>query len=206
MIAHLTGTLIERNPQSIILDVGGVGYEAFCSLGTYQNLPKAGEITSLHIHTYVREGEIVLFAFLELLEKQIFQRLIRVNGIGPRLALNILSGIPANHLIEALRTENLQRITAIPGVGKKMGERLILDLKDKLSDIQGELTKATSTAAVPLHQDLISVLQNLGYKRSAAEKALQDLSFSEDISLQEAVRQTLRQLSNESLTKTGVNQ
>jgi Holliday junction DNA helicase RuvA len=196
MIARLTGTLIEKCPQSIIIDVNGVGYEALCSLETYQYLPKTGETASVQIHTHVREDESILFAFFDVREKQIFQRLIRVNGVGPRLALNILSGISADKLIEALRAEDLLRITAIPGVGKKTGERLILDLKDKLLDIQGSISSTTGTATPPLYEDLLSVLQNLGYKRITAEKALRDLSFSEGTSLQEAVRQTLKQLGN----------
>lgn len=200
MIARLTGTLLERTPQSIIIDVGGVGYDILASLGTYQSLPPVGESTSLHIHTHVREDDIVLFGFSELREKKLFQLLIKVNGVGPRLAINILSGISTDQLIQALRSEDLIRITAIPGIGKKTGERLILDLKDKLIDLQvagaDPSTGPGLRSANPFRDDLISVLSNLGYKRNAAEKALRDIHFDENISLQDAVRQTLKELGN----------
>ncbi len=206
MIAQLTGTLTESTPQSLIIDVKGIGYEVLLSLATYQRLPEPGKTVSLHIHTHVREDELVLFGFWNVREKQLFKRLIRVNGVGPRLALNILSGISAEQLIDALRREDLIRITSIPGVGKKTGERLILDLKDKLVDLQGGDGNggAGPSRQAPLHEDLLSVLLNLGYKRNLAEKALQELNFAADTPLQEAIRLTLQQLGGNA-TRSGVN-
>ncbi len=199
MIAFLTGKLINKSPNGIILDVSGVGYELLASLETYQALPATGEQASVHVHTHVREDEIVLFGFSEIREKVLFRRLIRVNGVGARLALNILSGIATEELIHALRTEDLVRITAIPGIGKKTGERLILDLKDKLLDLQGiddANASPNDKAGTPLFDDLLSVLLNLGYKKGSAEKALRQLQFEDGMTLQEAVRLTLKQLGN----------
>jgi Holliday junction DNA helicase RuvA len=196
MIASLTGQLREKHPTHLIIDVNGVGYAVFASLGTYQQLPEQGESVTLLIHTNVREDDIVLFGFIEHREKQLFQKLIKVNGVGPRLALNILSGIATNELIQALRAEDTARITSIPGIGKKTAERIVLDLKDKLVDLQGitDLKTATSTDKNNFRDDLLSVLQNLGYKRGAAERALHDVALDEVSSLQEAVRLTLRNL------------
>ena len=196
MIARLKGTLVERTPQVLVIDVQGVGYEIFASLETYQQLPSVGQPAPLHIHTHVREDEIILFGFLELREKHLFKRLIRVNGVGPRLALNILSGISTDQLLEALRTEDMIRMTAMPGVGKKTAQRLILDLKDKIIEMQSHGDSATPQGTYPLHQDLISVLVNLGYKRPKAEQALRQLRFEPDTTLQDAVRETLKHLGN----------
>ncbi len=197
MIACLNGTLIEKNPHSSIVDVNGVGYEVFSSLETYQRLPEVNEPTTLLVYTHVRETEIVLFGFYSQTEKQLFQLLIQVNGVGPKLALNILSGIATEELIRAITSGDIVRMTSIPGVGKKTAERLILDLKDKITKLSGTWSDSTTPAAPTVHDiqsDLISVLQNLGYKTNQAEKAVQELHFDEDTPLQEAVRQTLKHL------------
>lgn len=196
MIARLTGTLVEKSPNALILDINGVGYEVLSSLGTYQKLPSLGECTVLHIYTHVREDDIILFGFHELTEKQLFKKLIKVNGVGPKLALNVLSGISAADLIQSLLGSDLIRITAIPGIGKKTAERMILDLKDKVVDLIGEgaASRPDSDTSGQFRDDLISVLTNLGYKRPLAERALHDISFDEESTLQDAVRLTLRHL------------
>lgn len=196
MIARLQGTLIEKVPTHVIINVAGVGYEALISLSTYQRLPATGTAVELTIHTHVREDEITLFGFADAQEKKIFQKLIRVNGIGPRLAMSILSGIAAQELIEALATEDLLRLTSIPGIGKKTAERMIVDLKDKLMELRLPAAQQEAGAATPAHfrEDLLSVLVNLGYKRNTAEQALREVPFDEGLKLEEAVRQTLRYL------------
>jgi len=195
MIASLKGTLLTKDLSHLIIDVGGVGYQVFASLGTYQRLPAIGEAITLHIHTNVREDDILLFGFIEMREKKLFQKLIRVNGVGPRLALNILSGIASDDLVRALQLEDTTRITAIPGIGKKTAERMILDLKDKLVDLQvTELPGSGTPSEARFREDLLSVLQNLGYKRGAAEQAIRQVPLTDVTSLQDAVRQTLRTL------------
>lgn len=195
MIASLKGTLLTKDLSHLIIDVGGVGYQVFASLGTYQRLPAVGEAITLHIHTNVREDDILLFGFMEMQEKKLFQKLIRVNGVGPRLALNILSGIASDDLVRALQLEDTARITSIPGIGKKTAERMILDLKDKLVDLQvAKLPGSNTPSETRFREDLLSVLQNLGYKRGAAEQAIRQVPLADVTSLQDAVRQTLRTL------------
>lgn len=203
MIAFLTGILREKSPTCLVIDVNGVGYEVFASLGTYQQLPDQDETVSLFIYTNVREDDILLFGFMDRREKQLFQKLIKVNGVGPRLALNILSGISTDELIQALRTEDTVRITGIPGIGKKTAERIVLDLKDKLVDLQGmtTLSLAAGKESHNFREDLLSVLLNLGYKRAVAERALREIPLEEVSSLQEAVRQTLRTLGDQGRKK-----
>ena len=205
MIASLTGQLREKHPTHLIIDVHGVGYAVFVSLGTYQQLPEQDNNVTLLIHTNVREDDIILFGFMEHREKQLFQKLIKVNGVGPRLALNILSGIATHELIQALRAEDTGRITAIPGIGKKTAERIILDLKDKLADLESlsDLPTARGTEKDNFRDDLLSVLQNLGYKRPVAERALRQIELDEISSLQEAVRLTLRSLGENNQKKVG---
>lgn len=203
MIAALTGILQDKNPTYLVLDVSGVGYQVCASLGTYQQLPELGETVCLFIHTNVREDDILLFGFMDLGEKHLFQKLIKVNGVGPRLAINILSGISANELLQALRAEDKARITAIPGIGKKTAERIILDLKDKLADMPGLTPLPTTSQASPgqFREDLLSVLQNLGYKRGSAEQALEYVPLDDVSTLQEAVRLTLRSLGEQTRKK-----
>jgi len=196
MISRLSGILIDSLPEGLTVDVSGVGYQVLTSLNTFQKLPQSGESVTLLIHTNVREDDILLFGFLEEREKTLFQQLIKVNGVGPRLALNILSGINSDDLISALQAEDKARITAIPGIGKKTAERIILDLKDKVSRLAGSaaLKSIAGTAPRQFRDDLVSVLQNLGYKRAAAEQAIQDVALSDINTLQDAVRETLRHL------------
>lgn len=170
MIAHLRGRLVAKRPGQAIVETGGVGYDVTISVPTFSELPAAGSEVALHIHTHVREDALALFGFLRADEKLLFERLISVSGIGPKLAITILSGMPAAAMIGAIRGNDLARLTKIPGIGRKTAERLVLELKDKL-DAFGP-APAGRSAATPLEEDVVSALTNLGYQRPAAERAL----------------------------------
>lgn len=197
MIASLNGILSYRMPDHIIVDVGGVGYKLSVSQQTFSRLPAVREKVFLFIYTSVREDDISLFGFLEEGEKRIFQRLIAVNGIGPKLALTILSGIQAQDLVEALHREDLVRLTAIPGIGKKTAERMILDLKDKLAEFltEGQAKAVPIDGKRRLFEEAISALVNLGYNRSLAERTLSQIPLTDGVLLETAIRQALRILS-----------
>jgi len=174
MIAHLRGRLLEKHPNRIIVDVQGVGYEAHVPLSTFYEMPEPGGEIALRVHTHVREEALSLYGFVTLLELQLFERLIGVSGIGPKLALAVLSGIEPNELIAAVRHGNVARLTAIPGVGKKTAERIGLELKDKLAaflPVEGAASVPAS-AGESLRTDVLSALINLGYHRPLAERAL----------------------------------
>lgn len=195
MIARLSGTLAAKTPTQAIIDTQGVGYEVWISLATYQRLPEVGGAITLMVHTHVREDELVLFGFLDAREKQLFKKLLKVSGLGPRLAINILSGISATDLIAALASEDIFRLTTIPGVGKKTAERMVIELKDKIVELAAADQATREPAPASLFQeDLLSVLVNLGYKRSMAERALRKVPLARDTTLEEAVRLTLRHL------------
>jgi holliday junction DNA helicase RuvA len=172
MIAHLRGTLLSKRPNQAIVDAHGVGYDVAISVATFSEMPAAGAEVALHIHTHVREDALSLYGFLRLSEKQLFEKLLTVSGIGPKLAITILSGMPADEMVGAIRGGDLARLTRIPGIGKKTAERMVLELRDKLPATTG--TAETSAAmATPVEEDVVSALVNLGYQRAAAEKALQ---------------------------------
>jgi Holliday junction DNA helicase RuvA len=197
MIALLRGTLLDKAPNRLILDVGGVGYDVQVPLSTYYVLGDPGAPISLRIHTHVREEAIALFGFATELELGLFERLIAISGIGPKLALAVLSGIEPAELIKAIRLQDVARLTAIPGIGKKTAERIGLELKDRLpAALQG--TGPAAVSASPRDQmrdDLLSALMNLGYQRSAAEKALeQALEQSPDVVFELALKDALRRL------------
>jgi Holliday junction DNA helicase RuvA len=170
VIAHLRGQLAKRTPQEVVIDVGGVGYRVFVPLSTYYRLGEEGSAASLVIHTHVREDALSLFGFATAGEHSLFERLISVNGVGPKLALGILSGIDAPELVAAIRASDLVRLTRVPGVGKKTAERLILELKDKLPPTEGAPLASATPSAVKA--DLLSALANLGYSRHEAERAV----------------------------------
>lgn len=174
MIAHLRGVLLEKHPNQALVDVGGVGYDVTIPVSTFSRLPDAGKEASLHIHTHVREDLIALFGFLTKEERNVFERLISVSGIGPKLAVTVLSGLATEDLIAAVRNGDLVRLTRIPGVGKKTAERMVLELKDKLDVIPGASVKSMpqTPAMTPLEQDVLSALLNLGGQRAAAEAAM----------------------------------
>ncbi|MGH9521499.1 MAG: Holliday junction branch migration protein RuvA [Terriglobales bacterium] len=169
MIAHLRGRLLAKHPNQAIVEAGGVGYDVTISVPTFSEMPSAGNEVSLHIHTHVREDAIALFGFLRREEKQLFERLISVSGIGPKLAITILSGMAAAEMVAAIRGNDIARLTRIPGIGKKTAERMVLELRDKLEHF-GAAPAATPIS--PIEEDVVSALMNLGYARPAAERAL----------------------------------
>jgi Holliday junction DNA helicase RuvA len=174
MIGFLRGRLLEKHPDRLLVDVQGVGYEVAVPLSTFYSLPDAGGELSLRIHTHVREDHIALFGFATVLEQQLFERLIGVSGIGPKIALAALSGIEPAALVRAVRTADVARLTGIPGIGKKTAERIALELKDKLP--AGGAAAGGAVMEPPgegdQRDDLLSALVNLGYQRAAAEKAI----------------------------------
>jgi holliday junction DNA helicase RuvA len=171
MIAHLRGKLISRHPNDVIVETMGVGYDVTISVPTFSELPPAGSEVALHIHTHVREDQIALYGFLRPEEKQLFEKLITVSGIGPKLAITILSGMPSEDLARSIRGNDLVRLTKIPGIGRKTAERMVLELRDKLPPAgTSEVHVIPSLSAT--QEDVLSALMNLGYQKAAAEKAL----------------------------------
>jgi holliday junction DNA helicase RuvA len=175
MIALLRGTLVDKNPNRLILEAGGVGYDVQVPLSTFYVLGEPGTAVTLRIHTHVREDALALFGFATPLELTLFERLIAINGIGPKLALAVLSGIEPADLIRAIRSQDVARLTAIPGIGKKTAERIGLELKDRLpAMLPGDDAKSSAPARPEdqMRDDLLSALVNLGYQRAIAEKAI----------------------------------
>jgi Holliday junction DNA helicase RuvA len=172
LIAHLSGTLLEKHVQRLVVDVGGVGYDVQVPLSTFYVIGEPGSRVALRVHTHVREDAIQLFGFAAPLELALFQRLIAVSGIGPKVALSVLSGIEPADLVRAIRQSDLGRLTSIPGVGKKTAERLVVELRDRLPTGPMEEPTASGLAAEDLRSDLLSALANLGYQRASAEKAV----------------------------------
>jgi Holliday junction DNA helicase RuvA len=171
MIAHLRGKLNSKQPGQAIVDCGGVGYDVIISVPTFTALPSEGTEVSLHVYTQVAEGVLALIGFLELTEKRLFERLIKVNGVGPKLAVTILSGLSPERTVTAIRAQDHATLTHIPGVGKKLAERLVVELKDKLDDMA--VAPAARISAGPAAEDVLSALMNLGYQRPAAQKAIE---------------------------------
>ncbi|MGB7264666.1 MAG: Holliday junction branch migration protein RuvA [Terracidiphilus sp.] len=171
MIAHLRGKLIFKQPGQAIVEAGGVGYDVAISVPTFTALPSVGAEASLHIHTQVSDDQIALFGFLEREEKRLFERLITVSGVGPKLAIKMLSGLQPDRVVQAIRSHDHAQLTLIPGVGKKLAERLVVELKDKLDDFAVAPTSAGVEG--PAVEDVLSALTNLGYQRAASEKAIE---------------------------------
>ena len=197
MIAHLKGQLIEKSPVSLVVDVQGVGYEVFIPLTVYYELPECGTTVSLYIHTRIREDSLKLFGFIKEADKQMFELLTRISKVGPKIALAFLSGMTAQELTQAVFNDDISTLSAIPGVGRKTAERLALELKDKLSELnlQPEAT-ATPSPGNGLKDDAVSALVNLGYKKAAAEQALKKVWRDEaKPSLEELIRDSLNSLS-----------
>jgi Holliday junction DNA helicase RuvA len=175
MIAHLRGILIEKHPNSVVVDVAGVGYEVTIPVSTYSSLPATGAEVQLHIHTHVREDALLLFGFVSPADKFLFEKLITVSGIGPKLAITALGGLTAPDLAAAIRGGSIEQLVRIPGVGKKTAERLVLELRDKLELIPGAARMdigAPRSTFSPVEEDVISALSNFGATRAAAEAAL----------------------------------
>ena len=171
MIAHLRGKLISKQPGQAIVECGGVGYDVFISVPTFTALPPVGAEAALHIHTQVSDDQIALFGFLQSEEKRLFERLITVSAVGPKLAIKILSGLNPERVVQAIRGQDHAQLTRIPGVGKKLAERLVVELKDKLDDFAVAPVQAGPKGAAV--DDVLSALVNLGYQRPAAEKAIE---------------------------------
>lgn len=200
MIAHLRGSILEKHPNRIVIDVNGVGYDVFVPLSTFYDLGEPGAGIALRIHTHVREDAFVLYGFATLLEVELFERLIGVSGIGPKLALAVLSGIEPQELIRAIERGDLARLTAIPGVGKKTSERIVLELKDRLprAQVAAAVAGVTASDAPILRDDAVSALVNLGYHRPLAEKAaeaaIKTIGSTSDASFERVLKQALREV------------
>jgi len=193
MIAHLRGKLLVKHPNSAIVETCGVGYDVTISVPTFSEMPAAGSEVALHIHTHVREDALSLYGFLRLAEKNLFEKLLTVSGIGPKLAITILSGMPADEMVNAIRGGDVARLTRIPGIGKKTAERMVLELHDKLPPSAGA-AEVSAPAASPVEEDVISALVNLGYQRAAAEKALNAVRGATSEGFDGLFRETLRAL------------
>jgi Holliday junction DNA helicase RuvA len=171
MIAHLRGKLLSKHPNQAIVETGGVGYDVTISVPTFSDLPAVGSEVALHIHTHVREDALALYGFLRPSEKLLFEKLITVSGIGPKLAITILSGMAADEMVGAIRGNDVAKLTRIPGIGRKTAERMVLELRDKLPEA-GPAAAAAMPTVSATEEDVLSALVNLGYQRAAAEKAL----------------------------------
>jgi holliday junction DNA helicase RuvA len=197
MIAHIRGRLLEKHPNRVIVDVNGVGYDVHVPLSTFYEMAETGEEIKLRIHTHVREDALLLYGFATPLELHIFERLISVSGIGPKLALAVLSGIEPNELVSAIRTANVARLTGIPGIGKKIAERIGLELKEKMASF---LPAEIAASVVPaegeaLRTDVLSALMNLGYHRPLAERAVDAaVKKSAGSSFENVLKYALREL------------
>jgi Holliday junction DNA helicase RuvA len=198
MIAFLRGRVVEKGPNRVVVDVQGVGYEVHVPLSTYYDIGDDGADVALRVYTHVREDALQLYGFLTDLERQVFERLIAVSGIGPRLAVAVLSGLETRDLVTAVQRADVARLTTIPGVGRKTAERIVLELKDRLAALTPAAAAGTPSTASPgerLRADLLSALQNLGYHRPQAEKAVDAaLAALPDAAFDDALRGALREL------------
>ncbi len=204
MIAHLAGKLLQKQPNTIIIDVAGVGYEVTIPLSTFYGLDEVGNGVALRIHTHVREDNIQLFGFATSREKELFLRLTSVSGIGPKLAITMLSGMPATELFQAIRNNDLARLTAIPGVGRKTAERVVVELRDKLAALalepgEAEFTLAASATAASeadVRDDTVAALIQLGYPKAVAERAVTAALREEgEQSIEAVLKRSLKRIS-----------
>jgi holliday junction DNA helicase RuvA len=196
VIAHLRGTILEKQPNRVVVDVGGVGYDVAVPLSTFYGLAGVGGPVSLRVHTHVREDAIALFGFATPLELELFEKLIGISGIGPKVGLAVLSGIEPVELIGAIERGDLARLTAIPGVGKKTSERIVLELKDRLPKTVAVAAASVVPDVPVLRDDLLSALINLGYHRPLAEKAVDAAlrAAGRDAGFERTLKQALREL------------
>lgn len=204
MIAHLSGTLLSKHATSVILDVGGVGYEVNIPLSTFYDLGDIGAAVQLRIYTHVREDALQLFGFKTARERELFLRIISVSGIGPKLGITLMSGMSADEMIESIRTNNLARLTLIPGIGRKTAERLVIELREKMAALatggaeEANQQVRTGPAAMSedgVRSDALSALLNLGYQRSSAEKAIDAvMRETPELSVESVLRSSLRKL------------
>ncbi len=195
MIAHLRGKLIDKHPNQAVIEAGGVGYDVTITVPTFSELPQVGCEVALHIHTHVREDVLALYGFGRPEEKHLFEKLISVSGIGPKLAITILSGMPADDMVGAIRGNDVARLTKIPGIGKKTAERMILELRDKLPPQGADVVSDMPTLSA-VEEDVLSALTNLGYQRTAAEKVVSVVAkTTKDGSFDRLFREALSALS-----------
>ncbi len=191
MIAYLKGILKSKSTEGVVVDVGGVGYQVFVSLNTFYELPPETMAVELHTHTHIKEDQWALFGFLRLEEKQLFQQLIKVNGVGPKTALNLLSGLSPYEITQAIANQDLQTLKKIPGIGQKVAERILLDLKGKIAASAGPARKPVASQT---YEEALSALTHLGYTPLQAEKSLEKLNWEKGLPVEEAVRQGLKNL------------
>ncbi|MFN2393155.1 MAG: Holliday junction branch migration protein RuvA [Pyrinomonadaceae bacterium] len=202
MIAYLKGKLLEKEANSVIIETNGVGYEVTIPLSTFYELGEIGEDIELRIFTYVREDALQLFGFKTLRERELYLKLISVQGIGAKSGISMLSGMSADEIVTAIRTDNFARLTSIPGVGRKTAERMVIELRDKLNDLStgaaqqiGSAASGANISADAVYDDALSALTNLGYQRNAAEKALkQAVQDGTEMSVQKLLRRSLQLL------------
>lgn len=204
MIAHLSGTLLSKQATSVIVDVGGIGYEVTIPLSTYYDLADVGAPVQLRIYTHVREDALQLYGFKTVRERELFLKIVSVTGIGPKLGITLLSGMSADEIIASIRTNNLARLTLIPGVGRKIAERLTMELREKVAELSSaqleEEFGAKPEVSAEANEDsargdALSALLNLGYQRSGAEKAI-DAALAEggEITVESILRRSLKKL------------
>jgi Holliday junction DNA helicase RuvA len=203
LIAHLSGKLIHKQPNTVIIDVGGVGYEATIPVSTFYELGEPGTLVSLKIHTHVREDLIQLFGFWTTREKELFSKLTSVSGVGPKLAITMLSGMPAGELIQAITSNDLVRLTAMPGVGRKTAERVVVELRDKLAALSAAeretepiLSRDAAPSGPAVRDDTVAALMSLGYPKAMAERAVSDAIREEgDRTIEAVLKRSLKRLS-----------
>jgi Holliday junction DNA helicase RuvA len=199
MIGFLSGKILEKDANTVIVDVGGVGYEVTIPLSTFYELGEPGSEVTLRIFTHVREDALQLFGFKTTRERDLYLKLISVQGIGAKSGITMLSGMSADEIVAAIRTNNLVRLTSIPGVGKKTAERIVIELRDKIGEVSTTSAAASAGSGAPepdsVFDDALSALVNLGYQRNAAEKALQDAAKDgAEMSVQKLLRAALQKL------------
>ena len=197
MIGFLRGRIADRQPNTLIVDVQGVGYEVHVPLSTFYDVGEIGDDITLRIYTHVREDALQLYGFLTELERQLFERLIGISGIGPKLAIAVLSGMDPREVLSAVQRGDVARLTGIPGIGKKTSERIVLELRDRLASLAlgGPVDAGPASGADRLRGDLVSALQNLGYHRPQAEKAIDSsLQGMSDPTFEQALKAALREL------------
>jgi len=198
MIAFLRGRILEKQPNRVIVDVNGVGYEVVIPLSTYYDVGDEGSEVALRVHTHVREDALQLYGFITDFERQVFERLIAISGIGPKLALAVLSGVDSRDLVTAVQRGDVARLKGIPGIGKKTAERIVLELRDRLAQLTVPDAAASGVATVEgerLRADLLSALQNLGYHRPQADKAVDNiLTTVPEPTFEQALKSALREL------------
>jgi len=200
VIAYLEGRLARKSPSQVLVLVGGVGYKLFIPVSTYYELPEEGSEVALHVHTHVREDVLALYGFSSVTEERLFQRLIGVNGVGPALALKVMSGLEPKALVDAIRSSDLRRLCSIPGVGKKTAERLVVELRDRMAELgvvgEDEASRVPLGRVESLRDDVLSALANLGFPRASAEKSVEAVLRDEpEISFEGALKRILRKLS-----------